>query len=712
MTAARWTRAGAALGAMTLPAVALAQSAAGEPAVRLTPVVVTATRTEVPAFDVPASIDRVGSETIHEGKPQINISESLGGVPGLLARDRQNYAQDVQLSIRGFGARSTFGIRGVRLYVDGIPATLPDGQGQITNVELGSADRIEVLRGPFSALYGNSSGGVIQVFSEEGRGEPTLSAGGSLGSFDTRRVAAKASGANGSFGYVVGASVFKTDGYRDHSEAERQLGNAKLTWLPDSASKLTFIVNRLDLPKAQDPLGLTRAQMEADPRSVDPSAETFNTRKTVDQTQVGAIYERNFDAANSMRLLVYGGQRDTEQFQSIPVATQGNPLHPGGVISLDRDYYGTDLRWSTKAALGEMPFGLVAGLAYDALQEKRRGYQNFEGTTLGVKGALRRDERNDVDNFDQYLQASLQMTPRWSANAGVRHVHVSFDSDDRYIVGTNPDDSGSVSYSATLPVLGVMFAASDSVHLYATAGRGFETPTLNELAYRPSGQTGLNLALQAARSKSLEIGAKFRFMPGSEATVAAFETHTTDEIVTQTNVGGRSTFQNAGATRRRGIELSAAADLGSDLRLQGAYTWLDARYRDPFQTCAGVPCTTPTLTIPADNRIPGTASNSFYASLAWTPPLGFRGGLEARALSKVWVNDANTDAAAGYATFSGYLGYLARIGTVELSGFGRIDNLFDRNYVGSVIVGEGNGRFFEPAPGRTWTVGANVAVRF
>ena len=160
-----------------------------------------------------------------------------------------------------------------------------------------------------------------------------------------------------------------------------------------------------------------------------------------------------------------------------------------------------------------MPFSLVAGLAYDALGEKRRGYQNFEGTTLGVKGALRRDERNDVDSFDQYLQASLQMTPRWSANAGVRHSRVGFESEDRYIVGTNPDDSGSVSYSATLPVLGVMFAASDSIHLYVTAGRGFETPTLNELAYRPSGETGLNLALQAARSKSLEVGAKFRFAP-------------------------------------------------------------------------------------------------------------------------------------------------------------------------------------------------------
>ncbi|MCE9659264.1 MAG: TonB-dependent receptor [Burkholderiales bacterium] len=701
---------------MSVPAIALAQTPpAGEPSpVRLAPVVVTATRTEVPAFDVPASIDRVGSETIREGKLQINLSESLGGVPGLVARDRQNYAQDVQLSIRGFGARSTFGIRGVRLYVDGIPATLPDGQGQITNVELGSTDRIEVLRGPFSALYGNSSGGVIQVFSEDGSGPPTVSSTASLASYDTRRIAARASGANGSFGYVVGASVFTTDGYRDHSAAERQLANAKLAWRPDNASTLTLVANRIDLPKARDPLGLTRAQFEADPRSVDPSAETFNTRKTVDQTQVGAIYERAINAANSVRLLLYGGQRDTEQFQAIPTGPQNNPLHPGGVISLDRNYQGADLRWSAKASAGDMPFSLVGGLAYDSLDERRKGYQNFEGSTLGVKGALRRDESNDVSNFDQYLQGSLQLSPRWSANAGVRHSSVRFRSEDRYIVGTNPDDSGSVDFSATLPVVGVLFAASDNVHLYATAGRGFETPTLNELAYRPNGETGLNLALQPARSKSVEVGAKFRFAPGGEATAAVFETHTEDEIVTQSNAGGRSTFQNAGATRRRGVELSATAELAADLRLQGAYTWLDATYRDAFQTCAATPCPTPNapLTIPAGNKIPGIARSSFYAALAWAPPLGWRGGVEFRALSKVWVNDANADAAAGYATTAVNLGYLAKVGRFELSGFGRIDNLFDRRYIGSVIVGEGNSRFFEPAPGRSWGIGGSVAARF
>ena len=382
--------AGALVGVL-LPGCVWAQAGEAGPAT-LAPVVVTATRVETPAFDVPASIDSVGSDTIRDGRAQVNISESLGGVPGLLARDRQNYAQDVQISVRGFGARSTFGIRGVRLYVDGIPATMPDGQGQISNVDLGSADRIEVLRGPFSALYGNSSGGVIQVFTEDGSGPPTVGFSVAGGSDGELRVATKLSGASGSFGYVASVSHFRTDGYRDHSAAERDIGNVKLTLRPDDSSRLTLIANSVSLPEAQDPLGLSRAQFDADPRGVDPSALAFNTRKSVDQTQGGLIYERRLDAANSLRALVYGGHRNTEQFQSIPVATQASPLHPGGVIALGSDYSGTDLRWTLKTNLNDRPFTLVSGLAYDTLQQQRRGYQNFVGTTLGVQGALRRDE--------------------------------------------------------------------------------------------------------------------------------------------------------------------------------------------------------------------------------------------------------------------------------------------------------------------------------
>jgi len=700
------------------PAAVLAQSnpdastAAVGATTRLAPVVVTATRTEARAFDIPASIDRVGDEDVRDAHARVNISESLGAVPGLLARDRQNYAQDVQISVRGFGARSTFGIRGVRLYVDGIPATLPDGQGQISNVELGSVGRIEVLRGPFSALYGNSAGGVIQVFTEEPEGPPRLQFGISGGSDGALRLGTQASGTVGDLGYVASASRFTTDGYRDHSATHRLLGNIKLTLKPDEQSKLTFVANSLNLPQAQDPLGLSRAQFEANPRGVDPSALSFNTRKTVDQTQAGLIYERRVDAANALALTGYFGHRDTEQFQSIPVATQASPLNPGGVIALGRDYRGVDLRWTFKANLLDAPLTLVSGVAYDVLSEERKGYQNFIGTTLGVQGALRRNEANDVSNVDEYLQAAWQITPQWSLNAGVRHSHVRFMSTDKYIVGTNPDDSGSAGCGATLPVLGLMYALSSDVHLYATAGRGFETPTLNELAYRASGATGLNFGLQAATSTSVEAGVKTRFAAIGELNLALFETGTNHEIVTQTNVGGRATYQNAGATRRIGLELGWSDTYAEHLRAQIAYTALSATYRDAFSTCTATPCATPNQVIASGNSLPGVARSSLFAGLSWTPVLGLRGGVEARALSRVVVNDANTDAAGGFAVAAAHLGYVLKAGPWLIDTFVRVDNLFGRTYAGSVIVNEGNGRFFEPAPGRTWLASASATLTF
>lgn len=676
--------------------------------VKLEPVVVTATRTEAASFDLPASVDRIDGDALRAGRAQVNLSEGLGGVPGLLARDRQNYAQDVQISVRGFGARASFGIRGVRVYVDDIPATLPDGQGQITNVEIGTVGRVEVLRGPFSALYGNSSGGVISIYSEAPDGPPRVDASVAFGSDGLRRMAASSSGRAGGFAYTLGASRFETDGYRQHSAAERRLGNARLSWKLGTDTQLTLVANSVELPEAQDPLGLTRAQWQADPRGVDPSALTFDTRKTMQQAQGGLVLEHGIDAANTLRVMVYQGHRTTTQFQSIPVATQASSLHPGGVIDLSRDYEGADIRWRWKSSTASF----VAGIAADELREHRMGYQNFVGTQLGVQGALRRDETNRVSNADPYLQAQWQPTPAWLLSAGVRRAKVDFRSTDAYVTRTNPDDSGSAQYAATLPVLGASYAVGEGLRVYATAGRGFETPTLNELAYRASGATGLNFALQASLSRSIEMGLKARPWAGAEATLALFQTTTEHEIVTQTNVAGRATYQNAGATRRRGLEVSGQWQILPTLQAQVAATWLDARYRDGFLTCTATPCAAAASQVAAGNRIPGIARTSVYGALTWQPASGWRVGLEARALGKVWVNDLNTDAAPGYATLAALTGYQLSLGAWDIGALLRVDNLAGRRYAGSVIVNDGNSRFFEPAPGRTWLASANASYRF
>ncbi|KAG9539507.1 hypothetical protein KCV01_g26270, partial [Aureobasidium melanogenum] len=259
-------------------ALALAGTATAQDAPRLAPVVVTATRTAQSPYDIPAAIDSVA--TPPDGTLDVNLSERLQSIPGVTARDRQNYAQDTQISIRGFGARSTFGIRGIRLYTDGIPATMPDGQGQVTHFNLDSAERVEVLRGPFSALYGNASGGVIQLFTADGTEPPELRfgmAGGSNGNF---RASVNARGVEGPVDYNVDVSHFRTSGYRDHSAARRESGNAKIGWAIDDDRKLTLVLNAVDIPGAQDPLGLTRTQYKANPRQVASVVDSFDTRKS------------------------------------------------------------------------------------------------------------------------------------------------------------------------------------------------------------------------------------------------------------------------------------------------------------------------------------------------------------------------------------------------------------------------------------------------
>jgi len=682
----------------------------------LPPVTVTVTRTEAAPFEVPASVSVIDGERVRAaGRAEINLSESLALVPGVIARDRQNFAQDLQLSIRGFGARSTFGVRGVRLYVDGIPATMPDGQGQLSHIDLASVGRVEVLRGPFSVLYGNSSGGVLQVFTEPGEGPPRVSTSVAAGSDGLWRPGLRVTGSSGKLGYVVSANHLSLDGEREHSAVSRDLGNIRLDYRAGEGKDWTLVANSVNL-RADDPLGLTRAQFEAQPRSADPAALTFDTRKTVQQDQVGAIHELALNDSDRLRAMLYLGRRDTKQFQSIPLAPQASPLHPGGVIDLQREYAGTDLRWTRRTDGAHGAFEFVTGVAYDLMREDRRGWQNFLGGNLGVQGALRRDEDNRVSNLDPYFQAQWKPSSPWTLTAGVRRSNVRFSSQDRYIAGPNGDDSGSLRYGATLPALAVMFAWSPQVNVYAAAGRGFETPTFNELAYRPTGAPGLNLGLRPSRSDNFEVGIKGRSERGAawrqEWNVAAFHTRTKDEIVTQTNSGGRSTFTNSGATRRQGMELSWAAALRSGWQLQAAQTWLDASYREDFATCAATPCTVPTRIIPSGNRIPGTARSVTAVELAWQPRLGWRGGVEARRSSKVWVNDANTESAPSFTAVALHAGYIWERDKWTLSAAARVDNVLDRRYAGSVIVNEGNGRFYEPAPGRNFTVKLSGAYAF
>ncbi|MGV7211643.1 TonB-dependent receptor family protein [Oxalobacteraceae bacterium A2-2] len=694
--------------ALCVSGAALAAPDDAAPAQPANVVVVSATRVGHPSDDMPAAIDVIDAERMDAALPRVNASEALAAVPGLVAQNRQNYAQDLQISSRGFGARSAFGVRGVRLIADGIPASMPDGQGQAATFNLDMAERIEVLRGPFSAIYGNHAGGVIQLFTREPQAPASVEFKLSAGRYGSRKADLNAGGKQGGVGYLLDASRFETDGYRAHSAATRDQAYAKLTLSPLEGASLTIVANGLRQDDTQDPLGVTWATYQRDPRAGETDAsdtqtpkrtlaDRYNTRKSIDHQQIGAAWEQRLGDGR-LRLSTYGGNRQVIQYQAFSKAFQAPVTHSGGVVDFDRDFYGLDLNWLHVNQLAGGRLSTTVGAEYGRSSDDRRGYENFIGTTFGVQGVLRRDENDTVSNLDPYLQMEWESGP-WMLSGGLRHSRVRFAVGDRYLA--NGNDSGGLEYRHTTPVIGVLYKVAPALNLYASAARAFETPTLNELFYSGSG-AGFNFQLRPALSTQLEAGVKARLDAHTRINAALFQTRTSDELVVDSSSGGRTSYRNAGKTLRQGGELSLESAFSHDLSTRVALTGLRAVYDSAFGS------------VLEGSRLPGVPNANLYAELAWKDKeQRFGAALEATASSKLYAEDSNSDQPApGYGVLHARVNASQQWHGWQFQQYARLNNLLDKQYVGSVIVGDTNKRYYEAAPGRNWIVGVSARYQF
>lgn len=678
-------------GALVAPCLLLAgRAVAGEQPTHFGRIEVTGTRVPRPVFETPTSMSILTGDDIAFGAPGFGLAQSLARVPGLVAQNRGSYAQDLQISSRGFGSRASFGVRGIRLLIDGIPATTPAGQGETDIFDLAIADRIEVPRGPFSTLYGNASGGVIQIFTKDGPPRPTLTAETMIGSYGTDIERLEGGGTSGNLNYVVDLSHFQTDGYREHSAAERDHARAKLRYDLGEDSSLTLLLNAENQPYALDPSGLTRTQAEQDPRQAVDRVFQFGAGESHYHRQGGIIWRQQIDTNDQFYAMGWLGSRRVLQF--LPFSGD-DPLSGGAVVDLHNRAGGGDVHWTHQGHAGPYLYSFTAGADYQRLHEYRKGYVNDDGR----KGALRRAEDDVSAQSGEYLQGHMVLEP-WRLFAGVRHSRVTFDSEDHYITAIDPDDSGSQGFSRTSPVAGVMYEINPSLNLYANYGIGFQTPTFAELAYRADQSAGLNLNLEPSTSRNYEIGLKSLPWNGARLTLALFNIDTDNEIVVAESDNGRTSYANGGSTRRRGAELTFNAPIGGGFSTYVAYSYLQALFTGSRLN---------------GNRLPGVPRQTVFGELSWQyDPFGFEAAVNAQWRGDVYVDSANSEAADSYLVVNLRAGFEQQMGDVQLHEYARIDNLLDRGYIGAVIVGSGNGRYFEPAPERNYLVGVSVSYIF
>lgn len=695
------TRGAVSLLAMTaLSHVAMAQTAPivvpSPGAVAIKRIVVSATRTKQSSFDVPVSIYTVTGRDVSQAQVQENLSESLNRVPGIDVQNQQNYATGVRITSRGFGSQTAFGTRNVKILIDGVPATQPDGTGDSEVIDLGDVSRIEVLSGPFSVLYGNAAGGVIQVFSKDGPAQPTISGGILAGSYGDWRASASYGGeqkfgTDGSFNYMMNASDFYSGGYRNHSAARRQQFYGKYRVQVDARTSYTLLVDALNEPRSLDPGGLTAAQYRADPRQAGNGAVKFDTRKSLRHFQFGLILRHKFNDHNSIRLLVYDVNHDVLQY--LPF-TGSFAASGGGVVDLARKSGGIGGRFTHTDTIAGIPITAIAGVDFGYEDQHRKGYVN----NFGSVGALRRNEQDIARNIAEYAQIEADLTPRIILDAGLRHSNDYFSVTDLYVTPKLTNDTGSVSYSHTSVVAGATYHLTPTTNLFADYGDGFETPTLDQLAYLPNGLAGFNSALVPTTSQNYEAGIKSLLGGATYIKIAAFHIHTSNQIVVSSSNNGRTAYANEGQTERNGIDASIDSFLPHHIELYGAYTLLHARFaHSPI----------------AGKALPGVPPQRLYGEADWhDPATGFYTSLNGQWQGRMYVDNQNSAYAAGYFTAGIAGGFRQTAGKFGFDEFVRVDNVLNRTYVGAVVIAANNGQYYEPSPGRNFIVGATAKYQF
>ncbi len=647
--------------------------------VSLREITVTALRAPVVLERAPYALTAAPTPLARE-RTGLSLSDAAFGVPGLQIDNRFNYAQGERVTVRGFGGRAQFGVRGVRILLDGIPMTLPDGQSTLNNIDPGSLARIEVLRGPAAALYGNAAGGVLLL--ESARPFPGArwgqEAGAVAGAHGLLRTALSAGGEGRRLDYHASFTRLAFDGYRDFNAARNYYGNARVGVRGRrSTGQIVFNAARYD---AQNPGSLSDSLLRADRRQAYRNNVLQQTGEEGRQLQAGAGYRRTL-GRGFLEAAAYATHRAID-----------NPIPPR-IIDLSRRAGGVRLLRHLEAGR----FALTTGLEVEGQQDRRENYANQQG----VRGALVLDQEERVAVQSAFARLGARLGGRAYVAGGLRADRFRFRAADFLVGPGNPDDSGRRTLTAWSPTVGFTYEAPRRLNLFANASTAFETPTTTELANQPDGAGGFNQTLAPQRTRSAEAGVRSTRGQTRGAEAAVFAAYTRDALIPFEipQAPGRQYYRNAGAVERRGVEASVWAAPSEERAYRLAVTWLRVAFRDYRVGAADY----------AGNALPGIAPLQAHGYALH--PLGrfVQGHIGLRYQHRYYVNDANTARTPAYFLADlGLTGRGLRFGRLEALPRLGVSNAFGARYNTSVVINAAGGRYYEPGPGRMWYAGLRL----
>tara|TARA_R100001244_G_scaffold259_13_gene456 strand:- start:2619 stop:4661 length:2043 start_codon:yes stop_codon:yes gene_type:complete len=669
----------AAAGFLLSGGVSLAQAAepADQVVAELAPLVITSPRTSSRWLSTPAAVTVVQASAA-AGEQNLALDRLLASVPGVFSQNRYNLAQGLRPSIRGFGARGNFGVRGVRVLVDGVPLTMPDGQTELDGLDLGLVERMEVLRGPASVLYGNAAGGVLAIQTREPPAEPYSLLDVSGGELGYQRLRAETAGSAGNLGGLLAFNSTQLDGYREHGKAETNSLTGKLRWYGEGG-RLGVSFNAID-NRAEDPGGLTAAEVSANRDQAAPNNLRFDADEFIRQQRLALVWDGYASGTDDYQLRSYLGRREF-----------GNRLGftNGGQTTFERAFAGLGGQYNHRRAVFGLPHTLTVGVDLESQRDDRRRYDNL----LGERGALTQQQDESADSSGLFIQDEISLSDDWQATLGLRYDRVRLAVNDHFVTLTDGDDSGSRNLQDWNYSLGLSYRLDPHQSLYGRVGTSFETPTVNELA-NPQG-AGFNPALAPAQALNREIGLKGEW-PRLRYELALFSMDLEDELVAFSLDGqpGRNFYRNAGQSRRDGFEASLEWQLHEHWRLTTAYAY--NRYRFVQYQVAGNDLD--------GNRLAGIPRQTLFTELGYEYQDVYA-RLNLSAFDRMYANDANSVRVPGYALLNLRIGKRLTWNEQTLEPYLGLDNLLDRRYFDNVRINDGNARYFEPGPGRTLYLG-------